>query len=72
MLLQRRANSKMIIAVGLALIAIANLSRFFIVRQHVFSEDVGDGVSGFVFGIAIGTTLLGIYLRGQSLRKGGH
>ena len=71
MLLKRRMNSKRIIAFGLTLIAIANVSQFFIVWQHLLAENVSDGVSGFIFGIAIGTTLLGIYLGGRALREGG-
>jgi hypothetical protein len=70
MLLKRRINSRTIIAVGLALIALANVSQFLITRHHVLSEDFGDGVSGFLFGVAIGTTLLGVYLRGRELREG--
>ena len=60
-----------LISIGLVFIAIANISQYLLQRHSVVSESIADGVSGFLFGVAIGTTLLGIYLQGRAMRRGG-
>lgn len=68
MYLTRRGNHKSIIAVGLVFLALANVARYVVDRGHLLPESLADGVSGLLYGVAIGTTLLGIYLRGRSTR----
>jgi hypothetical protein len=60
-----------LISIGLVFIAIANVSQYLLQHHTAVSESIADGLSGFLFGIAIGTTLLGIYLQSRAMRRGG-
>lgn len=60
MLLKERVKANVMMAVGLVLLVVANLGSYVLHRGQQFSEDVADGGSGFLFGLAIATLLLGI------------
>ena len=64
----QRMNHRSIITIGLVLLALANVSRYVIQRNHLLGESAADGLGGFLFGLAIGTTCLGIWMRGRAMR----
>jgi hypothetical protein len=47
------------------------VSQYLLQRHPPVRESIADGLSGFLFGVAIAVTCLGIYLRGRDLRGGG-
>ena len=67
----RFRNPTSLISIGLVFIAIANVSQYLLQHHSSVRESIADGLSGFLFGVAIGTTLLGIYLQGRAMRRGG-
>jgi hypothetical protein len=60
-----------IMSAGLVFLAVANVSQFLLQRHSMVRESIADGASGFLFGVAIATTCLGVYLRGRAIRRGG-
>ena len=54
---------------GMMLMAMAEITRFVVQRQQITSG-LADGFTGLLFGLAIGTMLLGVYL-GAHRRDGG-
>ena len=67
----RRWTHQAILAIGLVLLAVANVAHYVIQRNHLLGESAADGLSGFLFGVAIGTTCLGIWMQGRALRRRG-
>jgi hypothetical protein len=53
-------NPRMLIQIGLLAFLLANLSMRFLHPTASFPEDAKDGLSGFLYGVAIATMLLGI------------
>ena len=53
-------------ALGLFALVFANVLTFTIQRHTSLSEDVADPLLGFVHGVAIALTLLGIWRQGRS------
>jgi hypothetical protein len=47
---------------GCVALAVANIAQYFLHRNGAVPESIADPVSGFLFGVAIGTLLLSIYL----------
>jgi peptidoglycan/LPS O-acetylase OafA/YrhL len=48
--------------VGLVFLIIANLAQYFLPKSGAFSEGTTDLANGFLFGLAIGSLLLGIWM----------
>jgi hypothetical protein len=69
MLLKRRIKAKVVMCLGLMLLAVANLGSYFLQRGHAFSESVADAGSGFLMGVAIATLLLGIAMTARELKQ---
>jgi hypothetical protein len=69
MLLKRKMKADVVTTVGLVLLIVANLGNYFLHRANQFSETVADGGSGFLFGLAIGTLLLGIAMKARDLER---
>ena len=53
---------------GLIALAVANTAQYVLTRHTTYSEHVVDPVSGFLFGVAIAATLLGIARQSRQLR----
>jgi len=69
MLLRTNVNPSFIITLGLIALALANVSHYLLHRNGRPGTSVTDGVEGFMFGIAIGALLLGVYLRRRRVSK---
>ena len=65
MLLRKNVNPRAIIMVGMAALALANISKYLTHRNGRPSTGVTDAVEGFLFGIAIATLLLGVWLNAR-------
>jgi len=63
---KRFKDPNVMMIAGCIALAVANVTQFFLQRNHVYSESVTDGVTGFLFGVAIATLLLSIVLRKRS------
>ena len=50
------------IGIGLVFLILASLSKWFLHRSASLSQNFVDGATGFLYGIAIGAMLLGLYL----------
>ena len=68
MLLKRNVKAKVVMSVGLVMLILANLGNYFLHRSGQFSETLADGGSGFLFGVAIATLLLGIAMNARELK----
>ena len=65
MLLRRRfQNPRVLIQIGLFALVLGNLSMRFLHTSPSFPEDAKDGLTGFLFGVAIAAMLVGIHRRG--------
>ena len=60
-----RLKPPTVIRLGLVGLVLANLSRWYATKHLVFTEDVTDGLNGFLYGIAIALMLLGIWMQGR-------
>ena len=65
MLLRKNVNPRTIILFGMAALAIANVSKYVTHRNGRPSTDLTDAVEGFLFGIAIATLLLGVWMNAR-------
>lgn len=57
-------NPRVLMQIGFLALILANLSTRFLHATASFPEDAKDGLSGFLFGVAIAAMLLGIRRRG--------
>jgi hypothetical protein len=57
-----------VLQLGMIALAVANILNYMLQRKSGLPESIVDPVAGFFFGVAIATTLLGIYLRARVLR----
>ncbi len=58
---------------GIALMALANVARWFLERHTAMPEDPRDALLGLLFGLAIGTLTLGLWRQTRGRRRaGGH
>lgn len=64
----RTTNPNLLIKGGLVALLLASVATYLIRRTHGVSESVADPVSGFLYGVAIMTMLVGI--RAQARAKG--
>ena len=53
---------------GLFALALAQTVQYILRRHTTYSEHVVDPISGFLFGVAIATTLLGVLKQSRQLR----
>jgi hypothetical protein len=64
MLLRKRLKDPNLMRmVGCVALIVANVAQFVLHRNGALPESISDPVSGFLFGIAIGTLLLSIIMR---------
>ena len=68
-MLMKKMKAKVVMTVGLVLLIVANLGNYVMHRGNAFPETVADGGSGFLFGLAIGTLLLGIAMNARELKR---
>ena len=71
MRLRRNRGLSRLTMIGLCALAVANLTTLALSRQATFSESVTDPVIGFVHGVAIATTLLGIWRQARGAPPSG-
>lgn len=57
-----RTPVRRVMSAGLILLATANIGRWVLDRHTNLAEGPRDAVAGFLFGLAIATTLLGIWM----------
>jgi hypothetical protein len=57
-------SSRSLLLLGMAALVAANLAMHFLRPGPSFSGDAKDGLSGFLYGVAIAAMLLGIRRRG--------
>jgi len=62
-------NPKTIIRIGYAAMIPAGLSRWFLHPGAHLTENMKDGLQGFLYGIAIGAMMLGIWMQGRAKAK---
>lgn len=60
-----RRNPSRFLALGLVALAVANVGGYLVDRKLGVPESVADPLRGFLYGVAIALTLLGVYLRGR-------
>jgi hypothetical protein len=65
MILRNRliASPQGVIRTGLVFLIVASLFRLFVKPGEAMSENVVDGLTGFLYGLAIATLLMGLWLR---------
>jgi hypothetical protein len=56
------------ITIGLVALAVAQVGNYVIQRKLHWPESVADPVSGLLYGVAIGLTLLGIRAQAKALK----
>ena len=64
-----KVDPKRLMVVGMMALVIANVGQWYLQRHTGLGEDAVDFASGLLHGLAIATLLLGVWLRGRSLRK---
>ena len=62
----RIKDPNLMIRIGLVALAVASVATYVIQRKSSLPESIADPVSGFLYGVAIATTLLGIHRRARS------
>jgi hypothetical protein len=60
MCFRKRIKASALLALGMAFLAIANIGHWWLQRHSGLPENTVDAWSGFLFGIAITTTLVAI------------
>ena len=58
----KNPNPNTILGLGFAFLIVASLGRYFVRPAAGFSEGIVDGLHGFLYGITIGTFLVGLWL----------
>ncbi len=61
-----RKNPNLIASLGLVFLAVASVASYVIQRKTALPESVSDPVIGFLYGVAIATTLLGVYRQSRA------
>lgn len=59
-----------VLSLGIMALAVANVLSYLLQRKSHLPESIVDPVTGFIYGVAIATALLGVYVRGRALRAG--
>jgi hypothetical protein len=67
-----RSTLNPLLVFGLAAIAFANVAAFLLQRHTSYPESLTDPISGFLQGVAITTTLLGIWQQTRTMRGKGN
>ena len=62
-------NPNRVLQLGLIALALASITSYLVQRKSGLPESVADPVSGFVYGVAIALTLLGVSMRARALRN---
>ena len=63
-----RKNPRTVLKIGFVFMALASLSRWFLKPGPRLSESWSDALMGFLYGIAIATMLLGVWMLGRQKR----
>ena len=58
-------NPRKLIWIGMWFLILASVSNTYLHRMHSISEDWADGITGLLYGLTIGTLLLGVWLKGR-------
>ena len=66
MIMRRDKPFTRTICIGLCLLALANVTQWFLQRHTAMAEGPRDGLSGLLLGIAIGVMILGLWRSGRS------
>jgi len=70
MMLKKRLKEPAIqIRIGLAMLILASLAKWFLHPGEIISEGWTDGTTGFLYGVSIGFMLLGIWRNSRRGRK---
>lgn len=68
-----RQQPNKLLAIGMMSLAVANIAGYFLRRNGAVPESIADPVTGFLMGVAIALTLLGIRRQVKARREGnGH
>lgn len=67
MALRKRFRPQAILTLGLVALALANVGSYLVQRKLDVPENLADGISGFLMGVAIATLLLGIWMKSREL-----
>jgi hypothetical protein len=65
------AKSNRLLVLGMMALVVANVVSYVIRRKLALPESVADPVTGFLFGVAIATTLLGVRRQVRARTKSG-
>jgi hypothetical protein len=65
----RKQQLNKLLTIGLLSLAVANVAGYFIRRNGAIPESIADPVSGFMMGVAIALTLVGIRRQVRSNRS---
>jgi hypothetical protein len=63
MIFRDRTEERNLMLIGMAFLAVANLSRWFLHPTAGFGQDSIDGTYGVLIGVSIGCLLLSLWLR---------
>ncbi len=64
----KRIRPRAILTLGFIALALANAGSYLVQRKLAVPENLADGISGFLMGVAISTMLIGIWMNGRELR----
>jgi hypothetical protein len=66
----KRQQPDKLLTIGLMSLAVANVAGYFMRRNGAVPESVADPLTGFLMGVAIALTLLGIRRQVKARREG--
>jgi len=66
----RKLPASGVMRIGLASLAVANIAQWIARHEGPATQDKADGLIGFLFGIAIGTMLLALWMNRRSRYAG--
>jgi hypothetical protein len=64
---KRLKDPNLVLSIGCVALCLANVASYALHRWGAFPESMVDGLTGFFFGVAIGTMLLSIYRRTHAM-----
>ena len=67
----QRIRPQAILTFGFIALILANAGSYLVQRKLDVPENLADGISGFLMGIAITTLLIGIWMKSRELRTKG-